>query len=950
MRGLKMDGWIIMGLVALLVVLAVPVLLIVLFVKFGNLRSRVEQLETRIRDLKTALDQQATQFEPQAVRMTQTVVAQASDANPQDQLIADGPKSIGQTFAQTSDEQNETAPIGVAIPIELSEPDTKTAPFKSPWPTLVTSELIEPRQNSTQVSSPNRIDGLFVWAKNNWVYVISAISLALAGIFFVQYGMEKGLLPPAVRILCGLLFGAGLIVAGEWVRRRYGDEGETSTVHLPSVFSGAGLVSMFAAILAARQMYGLIGPELTFAGLLATAAIALVLGWFYGPLLIGVGLIGATAAPFIVGGNTAPGPWLYGYFALILSIGLGVDAMRRWVWVSVLSLGLGYGAAFVMMSAGAGVAGWIAFLVLAPIVTVILPRLAMIPTHPGPAILQSLVKSDTRVAPNIPTMLAFGAALASSALLALQSSGSATDAMLAAGALTLLALAFLLWADRAEGLADLALLPGLGLLSLVAASGLQQSEVVRGFAAQAIALRPPETAAPMTVSWLLLTATVISAAAAWRASRLAESLRIGFGLASVLLAPLVAVTFELLWNPSVVLGVYPWALNIIALACGATGLALHFAKLDRDDLRLTAYATLSALSLIALALFLLTTKSALTLSLAVLALVAAALDRRFKLPEMGYFIQLAVAVIGYRLLADPGLSWALQAPLGVVLLAFVGVIGLLIAAHWQLAPLERVMPKGVLESAIAGLSAILVNILIQRWLMPEGSTAFPKSHWSATLNAMPWLVLMLMQVYRAALGGPLRPLRYAIAAIAGLFAASGILLALVPFNPLFTYWAEDHSGLVRGPLILDSLAMAYVMPAVILLLAVWKLPSQLGKLRIPFVGVGVGLMTVYAGLEIRRIWQGDWLGVPGVVQGELYTYTVALMVLGAGLLYMAILRRSLLLRRVAMAVIGLTIAKVFFIDVAGLTGLTRVFSFLGLGLSLAGLAWLNRWAGEVSVK
>lgn len=45
-----------------------------------------------------------------------------------------------------------------------------------------------------------------------------------------------------------------------------------------------------------------------------------------------------------------------------------------------------------------------------------------------------------------------------------------------------------------------------------------------------------------------------------------------------------------------------------------------------------------------------------------------------------------------------------------------------------------------------------------------------------------------------------------------------------------------------------------------------------------------------------------------------------------------------------MAVIGLTVAKVFLIDAAGLSGLTRVASFVGLGLALAGLAWLNRWA------
>jgi len=40
--------------------------------------------------------------------------------------------------------------------------------------------------------------------------------------------------------------------------------------------------------------------------------------------------------------------------------------------------------------------------------------------------------------------------------------------------------------------------------------------------------------------------------------------------------------------------------------------------------------------------------------------------------------------------------------------------------------------------------------------------------------------------------------------------------------------------------------------------------------------------------------------------------------------------------------IGLTIAKVFLIDMSGLTGLTRVASFLGLGLSLSGLAWVSR--------
>ena len=40
------------------------------------------------------------------------------------------------------------------------------------------------------------------------------------------------------------------------------------------------------------------------------------------------------------------------------------------------------------------------------------------------------------------------------------------------------------------------------------------------------------------------------------------------------------------------------------------------------------------------------------------------------------------------------------------------------------------------------------------------------------------------------------------------------------------------------------------------------------------------------------------------------------------------------------AVIGLTILKAFFIDMAGLTGVWRALSFIGLGLVLVAIGWL----------
>ncbi len=902
-----------------LVILAIPASIVTLFVGQSGLKARITVLERVVREQRAALQAGPAQAEaatPIAVTevlgVPQTIAPQ--DAVPQDAV----PQTIAPWQIETSD-----APDLAAQAIAAQTPD----------------------QNQPLVLRADRFGALAQWLRENWVYAVSALSLALAGVFFVQYGVEKGLLPPGLRVLAAIAFGACLIGAGEWVRRRHGDEGQTSTAHLPSVFAGAGLVSIFAAVMAARQMYGLIGPELAFAGHLATAVLAVGLGWFYGPLLVAVGLLGAAVAPFIVAGGSAPSAWLYGYYGVIACVGLAVDAVRRWAWVSVLALVLGYGGGALIYLGGAGVAGWVGLALALAFAAVVLPLLSLVPRHEGPFVLQTLMSHRKIGWPPFPVRLAAGAALVSTLTLVLLADRSPAEAMLAMGGLTLLALAYVVWADRAEGLADLGTLPAVGFVGALVMQGYGYMPVYWEFLSQAIASRPPETSAPMTVTILLAMAVAMSAAAAVRSFK-GGALAVPFGLAAVLVAPVSAAVLELLWAPAPVLGVYAWALHIMGLAAAMVALALRYAGLDADKRRV-AYATLSALSLIALALFLLTTKTALTLALAVLALVAAGLDRRFKLPEMGWFIQLAVAVLGYRLLADPGVGWAMDAPLGQVVLAFGGVIVALIAALWLL-PEGRVLPKGVLESAVAGFGAILINVLISRWLLPDSVDATNNfdSHWGYALNAIPWLVLMLMQLYRARLGGVLRRLRQAIAVVAGGLAALALAAAVVPFNPLFSRYPDDNGGLVKGPMILDSLLLAYGVPGLILLAAAWRLPGLQRLVKIWFAGAGTGLLMLYAGLEIRRFWQGDWLGAPGVEQGELYTYTLALMLLGAALLYQAVATRSVTLRRVAMAVIGLTIAKVFLLDAAGLTGLTRVISFLGLGLSLAGLAWLNRWVGE----
>jgi uncharacterized membrane protein len=245
---------------------------------------------------------------------------------------------------------------------------------------------------------------------------------------------------------------------------------------------------------------------------------------------------------------------------------------------------------------------------------------------------------------------------------------------------------------------------------------------------------------------------------------------------------------------------------------------------------------------------------------------------------------------------------------------------------------------------------VLANVLLTRWILPDDAPGSALDlNYAAALNAMPWLVLALTQVYRAGLTPVLRRLRQGLAAFAALLAGAGLLGAALPLNPLFASYEDGIGAKVLGPMVLDTLALSYAMPALILLIAAWRLALP-RLVTLGLLATGSALMALYLGLEIRRFWQGDWLGRPGVTQYELYSYTIALMLVGAALLYQSIARRSPTLRRIAMAVIALVIAKVFLIDAAGLTGLTRVFSFLGLGLSLAGLAWLNRWAGQASAK
>ncbi len=904
-----------LGILAVLVVLGIPVAVVALIVGQARLRDRVAHLERALDRLSAA-----------PARAAETPL-EGPAAGPWAQEAAAAPPLDGRADA----EPDPVLPDSREQILADSGTDAQAAP-----------PPVSATPAAPAAVSRERASALADWLMQNWVYVVSAVSLAFAGVFFVQYGIENGLLSPTARVLTAIGFGVALIGGGEWVRRRYGDDAASSTAYLPSVFSGAGIVSIFAGLVAARQLYGLIGVEAAFAGLVATAFAAILLGWFHGPLLAAIGLIGGTAAPFVVGGSSDNSDWLFGYLLLIAAAGLAIDAMRRWAWVSVLAVTLAFGGAALVFVAGGGSAMLAPMLGALVVLAVAVPAFRLVPDHDAPSVTESIVRHRAE-APIFPVRLAAGTTLVASAALALMPVSGPGAGMAVLVVLALLLLALAIWGADAPGLADLTALPAVAFLARIVLEAWDYGPLFADFAARAIDLRPPETSAPGTVGLIMVLATAGSLAAAWR-SFSGRDWPAVWAAGAALFAPVTALALELLWHPAAVIGAYGWALHVIALAALMAVLAERFARADGEDRRRAAYAALSCLSLVALALFLVTTKGALTLALGALVVTAAALDRRFRLPEMGWFIQAGVLVLGWRLIADPGLGWALEGPLWEVILAFGGAIIGLGAALWLIRPLDRRGAAVFLESGLAAYAAIFVNVMLTRFVTDRIGDEFVGSYWSISLNAMPWIVLMLVQLHRFQLGGWMRWVRGGIAALGALFGLGGLAVAAFPANPVVAMFGQDASARVHGPMPVDTLLLAYGLPAILLVAAAARMRHLPRIVRAGLTLIGVASGALYLALEIRRFWQGDLLSVPGVTQAELYSYTVALLIAGALLLYQAIARRSAGLRRIAMAVIALTVAKVFLLDASGLTGLTRVFSFLALGLSLAALAWLNRWA------
>lgn len=807
-------------------------------------------------------------------------------------------------------------------PEQGAQPEADPQPGPEPQPAAAWG----PRKpKETGPRKPGALDKLMVWLRANWIYPVAGAALVMAAVYLVQYAIDRALLSPAARVALAAALGAALIAGAEALRRRWSESGAAL---VSATLAGAGVAALLTAVLAAYHLYQMLGDIPALIAMALVALLAMALGWVMGPLLAALGVLAGCAAPFLLGKGGTPTDALYVYFGMIALIGMGIDGLRRWGWVSGLAVVAPLTGGALAQAGGAGGAGLAALALAVAAMGAALPGGALLPRAQGPMLSQ--LRRKTRPAPEV--ILAALALVAALALLVLRI--PAPFSVLGAGAL---ALAIPLWTRHAPALSDLSALAAAGFVAAIGLSPVT-TPLFRALGLNTLTWLPQATVAIGALAGL---------AALWRSAQARGRVADLWALLAVATPGGAMVMAEVIWHPGPLIGNFAWAMTAMALAGLYTAITLWAARQDGGQgLRMGAAAA-AAIGALALGLMLTLSDAALSLALTSVLIAAAALDRQRNLPELGAMVGLGTMVLGWRLLLDPGLSWLMRDTtsdfevLLMLVATLLGPFGAMVLLSGLPAAKARDWGRVVAETGLFALTAAAVGVVLGRFLPDAKGAHVALGLQGSVLIALAWV--QLARNARLASGKGMRRLRIALAAIFGLAAALCLSAGATIFSPVLgDSWL---SGRVHGAPVFNDLLLAHALPAVVLALA---LRGASGRLALAG-RFAAGLMgALWVALMLRHLWHGgDRMSLAtGVHEGELYAYTVALLVAGAGAMALALRQKSTGWRILGLAAIAVAALKAFFIDADGLEGLMRVGAFLGLGLSLAGLAWLNGWVAQ----
>lgn len=754
-------------------------------------------------------------------------------------------------------------PQVAAEPKPEPEPDVSAMPVMAP--PVFAAASVEPRveiepepETVASFTPPVRREGpnLAAWLSENGLAWLGGGALALGGIFLVTYAAQRGVFTPLLRIWAAVAAGAMMLGASEWIRRAEFKAGRPRAL-TAAVAAGAGAATLYGAIWAAERLYHFIGLETAAPLLGAVSAGLLALAWLHGAPLALLAIAFAYLAPAITGQSAwGQGPLTF-YLGLIMATGYAAAAVRRW---ALVGLATGLGAALWILPDFTAWGG-----TKAAVLTVGPPLLAL---AVGEWRRRRDGAQDEQLSMMVVVALVLASVIAPSFWMSLALGGKIFATMPVGVSLALVTIGGLAVVRRQA--------PALVQIAPYASS-------VVGLGLVDIASWRMPASTPMLWGTLLLAVVMALSGLAtafarperrdrlWAASGAVAS-ALAFGLSDLVLRRIFPAA--------------PW----IGPAAGATGLALCAALLARrtddtsKDLPLALWiwaATAMTLQALGEAF----DPRALPPVFAVAALVGAGLLARLGWRGLAS-ASVAAAVAALGALFGPDVARAAIRHLASPLL-IAGVSGgaaALTAAAGLIAGRGPKARRDVGEALVTGamiMALVGAFLTLRCFVRPHGGGLDLLA--DAGLGTM----LLLATGVMARPGrdpGPIsrwRPQAFLILGVGHGFLGCGIAL-----NPLW-------SGLeVVGPPLLDTLALAYLAPALLLALATRPAVTPDRRWATPYGLLAVGSGLTWALLEVRRLCQGPSLhGQDPLGRIEAAADGLVLLVLACGVLLLSLRAR-----------------------------------------------------------
>jgi uncharacterized membrane protein len=829
------------------------------------------------------------------------------------------------------DLKSQIARLGGSTPVEVAVEQAKTV-VETPVPEI-DAAVDEPRMAAAAASPGVEEQAPFAAAPvrnveqalaSRWLVWLGGVAIALGGLLMVKYAHDNGLIPPLLRVVIGLGVGGALVGAGEWLRRK---RGEAVQDYVPAALSAAGLTIGFGVSYAAYALYNIFAPAVVFPLLAAISLGAMWLATRQGPLIAALGLIGATFTPLLVPSDNPSTSGFFAYLLVILVASLWLLRRLNWWW-------LGYAA---IVSTGGWALLWISESNLTPSLPIGIFGLALgaaaVLVPRGRAILATDMGNLTDAKTIAPPMgVAIAGCVAGGVILAALTvrSGHAPLplVMFAIGMVAVVAFGWL-----RQGLVAAPLLAAAATLLVL----LSWHDV--GFHTWAFDEHGFWTTVPGLIEPPRFRNAMFLALAGFAGVGILGVLRKDDQRTWAALAAGAGVLFLFgAWaRADFTLSETMWAV----LAC-AVSAALGFAVLKLENNSAESRVARSIEILVAGAAVLLVFAADrlfdgvwLTLVIAALAVVLAALTRRIALPNIAGIASAVASFAAVRLFVGREF-WG--EPRGLPLGAYWVLYGYGVPAvlFWQAAKWLRgegfARWRVAFEGLSLGLGISMVSLLLRVWI-GGGIAHDGLGLLELAAHACAWLGAAFGLAYR-------QQLYSSFVSVWGarvLLAASCVALlgTLTVRNPVLT------GDAVVGGQVFNALWLAYLVPVVLLALIARKLDG-LGwhALRSGFGVFALVLLMTFITLLVKRQFQGAILDIEFQSQAESYAVSLAWLVSAIGIFIAGLKLDRQSIRYGGLAILVLTVLKVFAYDLFSLGGLWRIASIIGLGLCLVGVGWL----------